>query len=336
MDWLAVFYTSLPWAALVGLLLYFIKNPEKAEKWGSIIAKSLSFLSSRIERFSVARDIQSDINSFAKKLRFGSESSIVPYGVRVNWVKNMTREAFVKDGKVVIKMAHHENQARNFLYATMEWVDRGLIPESRNLVDKSILQALDFAFINKTLIESKRHDSKQIFFDEIFEPQVKRGSLIERYCSILGELDKIGLFVGVVLPEYALLGRKLGSVIPDEKVKLETIYFFNMLEKLARKRHGKDVNPNYVGEYINCYIVLIARTETYAMYGLEPYLGFINKCCREGARSLYVCAIGDSNVSVVKRIRDSYEKSTKLSCAWEKTQSVGDTRSIVLHLESRT
>jgi hypothetical protein len=335
-DWLAVFVTSLPWAAFVGLLFYFIKNPEKAEKWGSIIARSLSFLSSRLEKFSVARDIQSDINSFAKKLRFSAESSIVPYGVRVSWVKNVTREAFVKDGKVVIKMAHHENQARNFLYATMEWANRGLIPESRHLLDKSILQALDFTFINKALTESKRHDSRQIFLDEIFEPRVAKGSLADTYCSVFGDLDKIGLFVGVVLPEYASLGRRLGSVIPDEKIRLETVYFFNMLQKLARKKHGKDVNPNYVGEYINCYIVLIARTETYAMYGLEPYLGFINKCCREGARSLYVCAIGDSNVSVVKRIRDSYEKSTKLSCAWEKVQSVGNTRSIVLHLESRT
>lgn len=335
MDWLAVFFTSLPWATLVGLLFYFIKNPEKAEKWGSIIARSFSFLSLRLEKISVARDIQSDINNFAKKLRSGTKSDIIPYGVKVNWVKNTTREAFVKDGRVVIKMEHHENQARNFLYATMDWVNRGLIPESRHLLDKGILQAADLTFINKVLTESKRHDSRQIFLDEIYEPRVVKGSLVDRYCSVFGDLDKIGLFVGVALPEYASLGRRLGPVIPDEKIRLETVYFFGMLEKLARKKHGKDVNPSYVGEYINCYVVLIARTETYAMYGLEPYLGFINKCCREGARSFYVCAIGDSNVSVVKRIRDSYEKSTKLSYVWEKVQTVGSTRSIVLHLESR-
>jgi len=315
--------------------LYFIKNPEKAEKWSSIIARFFSFLSSRIEKISVARDIQSDINSFAKKLRFGMDGSMVPYGVKVNWVKSTTRDAFVRDGKVVIKMEHHENQARNFLYALIEWVNKGLIPQSRHLLDKSILQALDFTFINKALSESKRHDSRQIFLDEIFEPRVAEGSLVHRYCSILGRLDQIGLFVGIVLPEYASLGKKLGPVMPDEKIRLETVYFFNMLEKLARKKAGQDVSPSYVGEYINCYIVLIAKTEKYALFGLDPYLNFINKCCQEGARSFYVCAIGDPNISIVRKIRDSYEKSRKLSLTWEKVQSLGSTRSIVLHLETR-
>jgi hypothetical protein len=334
-DWIAVFWTSLPWAALVGLLFYFIKNPEKAEKWSSLIARSFSFLSSRIEKFSVARDIQSDITSFAKKLRCGMDINLIPYGIKVNWVKSTTRQAFVKKGKVVIKMEHHENQAKNFLYALMAWVNRGLIPESRHLLDKSVLQAIDFAFINKALNESKRYDSRQIFLDEIFEPRAPKGSLVERYSSILGRLDQIGLFVGVVLPEYTSLGKRLGSVMPNESIRLETVYFFNMLERLAKRKPGQDINPSYVGEYINCYIVLIARAETYALYGLDPYLGFINKCCREGARSFYVCAIGDPNVSVVKRIRDSYEKSRKLSFEWEKVQSLGRMRSIVLHLATR-
>jgi len=334
-DWVTVLWASLPWATLVGLLFYFIKNPEKAEKWSSLIARTFSFLNSRLERLSVARDIQSDINSFAKKLKFGTDIGVVPYGVKVNWVKNTTRDAFVKEGKVVIKMEHHENQARNFLYALMEWVDKGLIPESRHLLDRSILQAIDFTFVNKALNESKRHDSRQIFLDEIFEPRAPKGSLIERYCSILSLLDQSGLFVGVVLPEYTTLGKRLSSEIRNENIRLETIYFFNMLERLAKRRSGQDISPSYVGEYIRCHIVLIAKAEKYALYGLDPYLSFINKCCEQGARSFYVCAIGDPNVSIVKRIRDAYEKSRKLSFVWEKVQSMGPMRSIVLHLESQ-
>ena len=335
MDWITVLLTSLPWAALAGLLVYFIKNPEKAEKWGSLIARFFSFLSLRLEKFGVARDIQADINSFAKKLRSGMDVGVIPYGVKVSWTKTTSRDAFVRDGKVVIKMEHHENQARNFLYALVEWVNKGLIPESRHLLDKPILQAIDFTFINKALNERKRHDSKQIFLDEIFELQAPKGSLVGRYCSVLSRLDQSGLFVGVVLPEYTALGRRLGSEMRNESIRLETVYFFKMLERLAKRKPGQDINPSYVGEYISCHIVLIARTETYALYGLDPYLSFINKCCQKGARSFYVCAIGDPNVSVVKRIRDAYERSRRLSCIWEKVQTVGSMRSIVLHLESR-
>ena len=49
-DWIEVIYLSIPWATLAGLLIYFIKNPEKVEKWGSVLAKTFSFASAKWER----------------------------------------------------------------------------------------------------------------------------------------------------------------------------------------------------------------------------------------------------------------------------------------------
>ena len=312
---------SIPWAAvvilLIGLLIYFIKNPEKVEKWSSIIAKTLSFISARWERASVAQDIQADINGFAEKVNVEG-SSVLPYKAKIKWVSSTTREAFVKNGKIVIKMGHHSNQARNFFYATLDWVHCGLIPKSRHLIDSKVLRALDFTMVNKVLTETDRHDAKQLFISEAYEPEVNAGSLLEQYCSAFTKLDEQGTFIGVALPEYSLLGETAGSSLSDPQIKAETISFAALLIKLANKKAGEDINPTYQGQYINCSIVLVAKHETYSMFGLDPYLKFVNQCKQKGIKSIYVCGHGN-NVNVVRRIKDAYEGNNKVVFDWEKS-----------------
>jgi hypothetical protein len=331
-DWQTFIVTSIPWAIL---LIYFVKHPEKAEKWYSIIARSLSFLSLKLEKSGVARDIQSDINSFIKHISPQVRESILPYGVKIKWIKSITREAFVKEGKVIIKMRYHKNQAKNFLYAILEWVTKGLIPDARHLLDKTVLRAAELVFINHVLTRKKRHDVKQLFLDEIYEPEVTKGSLLERYCHTFNNLNSRGLFIGVALQEFSSLGRRMGSILPDKKITLETIGFMNMLEKLSKKPPGEDVSPDFNGEIIKCSIVLIAKQETYLLHGLLPYLSWINGCIEKGIRSFYVCAIGDANIAIVRKIRDAYEESKKISIISENIYPLNGNRTIVLHMESK-
>lgn len=329
-DWVTALVASVPWVVVVTLLVYFVKNPEKVEKWSSIIARSLSSISSRWENASVAKDIQADINGFARTTNEGMTQPILPYGVKISWIHTTSREAFVKEGKVVVKMQKHQNQARNFLYALMEWAHIGLIPESRHLMNEVVLRSIDFVFINKVLSEKNRYDSKQLFLDEFYHNEVSKGSLLEKYCIAFDKLDKKGLFIGVVLPEYSLLGERIGSSMPNETIRAETIGFATMLERLSRKESGKDVSPNYMGENIKCSVVLIAKSEKYFEQGLSPYLNFINKCCEQGFCSIYVSGMGDANISIARKIRDAYERSKKISFVWEKTQFVRNTKSTVL------
>ena len=333
-DWQTVIATSAPWAAIVGLLIYFIKNPEKAEKWYSMTARAFSFMSLRLEKSGVARDIQSDVNSFAKDINSQTKDPILPYGLKIKWVGSTTREAFVKQGKVIVRMRHHENQARNFLYATLEWVGKGLIPEARHLVNKTVLRAADLVFTNVLLTKKKRHDVKQLFLDEIYETEVTKGSSLERYCNTFGRLNETGLFTGVALQELSSLSKRTSSVVANTQVRSETIGFMNMLERLARKRHGEDISPDYNGECIKCSIVLVARSETYFVHGLSPYAYFINKCCKEGIRSIYVCAIEDVNIMIVRKIRDAYEASKKISLVSERVFPLNGKKAIVLCMET--
>jgi hypothetical protein len=62
----------------------------------------------------------------------------------------------------------------------------------------------------------------------------------------------------------------------------------------------------------------------------------VNKCVREGFESIYVCAIGDKNISTVRSIRDAYERSKNLSLVSERIQPVGKNKAIVLHFRNLT
>jgi hypothetical protein len=199
-------------------------------------------------------------------------------------------------------------------------------------MDQKVLRSLDFAVINKILTETNRHDAKQLFISEIYEPEARAGSLLEKYCSTFHKLDEQGTFVGVALPEYSLLGESVGSSIVDSQVRAETISFAVLLMKLANKKPGEDVSPTHQGQYINCSIVLVAKYETYQMRGLEPYLKFINKCERDGIKSLYVCGWGQ-NASVVARIKDAYEGNKKIVLDSEKLIANKLNKSRILHFK---
>lgn len=330
-DWLLAVYASIPWGAIVVLLVYLIKNPDKAEKWGALIAKSLSFVNARFERSAVARDIESDINSFARNANGSKENGIFPYYAKIKWVTQTSREAFIQNNKMVIRMQHHDNQARNFLYATMDWINNGTIPESRGIIHPSVYKALEFSLINKILIEKKRYDSKQLFVDEFYEKEAPENSLIRYYTTAFNALDSKGLLMGVVLPEYASFAKVIDETVPTKTLISESIGFANMLDKLARKKQGIDVSPNYKGDHISCSIALVAKTEKYNVEGIRPYINYINKCCGEGFKSIYVCATGENNFSIVNRIKDSYEKSKTLSLVSETTRRFSNSVSIVLH-----
>lgn len=313
---LTILLTSIPWLVLV-LLIY--KTPEKVEKWVSLFSRAFSWANLRFEKKAVAGDIQSELKSFKKEIDSVASANILPYSIKINWEPpNTTREAFVRNNEIIVKMSHHRNQAKNFLYATLSYVEKGLIPKSRYLLEKKVLRAVDLIFIKKILSEKKRHDVKQLFYDQIFEPEVTKGSLLERYCSIFDDIDETGGFTGIVLEEFAMLGENAGSNIPTDETSRDTVRFMQMLERFVRRNKGEDVNPTYSGAHIKCSIVLVARSDVYLMYGLSPYIGWINKCISEGIRTFYICAIGGANISIVRRIRDAYQSSKKVFVSSEK------------------
>ena len=175
------------------------------------------------------------------------------------------------------------------------------------------MRAVELEFSSKVFIDTKRHDVKQLFLDEIYNPEIEKSQTLERYYNVMDSLEKTGHFTRIALRELSDLGHNVPSNISTREIHRNTVDFTKMLERLVRRRRGEDVNPTYNGEVIKCSVVLIARSEKYLLNGLNPYLGFINKSVENGINTFYVCAIGDQNISITQQIADAYEASKNLS-----------------------
>ena len=329
-----VLLTSIPW---ITLLILVYKTPEKVEKWVSMFAKAISWAGLKWEKRAVSGDIQSDLRGFKKEFDSTSSERILPYPIRIKWESKMiTPEAFIRKNELFVKMSHHRNQAKNFLYATLIYVEKGLVPESRHLIDKTVRRAMDLAFVRKILTEKKRHDVLQLFFDEIYKPDLNKGSLLEKYCVVFNKLEETGGFSQIALEEFSILNESDGWGFPTEDVFRDTRDFVQMLERFVWKKQGEDVNPNYNGKIIKCTIVLVARPDVYQVHGLSPYLRYIKNSLKEGIKTFYICGIGGANTPIVKRIRDAYESSQDLSIVSIDSYKVANgTTGMCLHLKSK-
>ena len=299
-----------PNAVWIGVVVYLITHPEVAAKWGAILNSLFSRISRRAEMRSVALDIQGRIDGFSKSIN-SEVSGIMPYGVKIEWVTGeLTKESFFKDGKIILRMNYHSNQDENVVRAATEYISRGMLSDSRPYVDERIMKSADL-ISTKKLIEKERRTALQFYYGEILSPARKSDSELDKYVLIMQQLDEHGYFTQILLRELQRLGVTMQFSIPEDSVKEETKRFVEFLdEKINKKKPGVDVGTTFVGEKIRTTIVYVARMETVT---IKPSLGFIERCVNKGIDTVYVCARGAYNISLVKELEERLESHPKLT-----------------------
>jgi hypothetical protein len=298
----------VPNAFWISLLGYLISHPEVAAKWGAIINSLFSKISKGAERRSVALDIQGRLNSFSKYLN-SEVAGLIPYGVQVEWViGGVSKESFLKESKVILRLGYHTNQDDNIVRAALEFIASGMLSSSRPHTDEKVIKAVDL-ISTKKLLEKERKTALPYFYTEIMNPLRQSDSDLEKYVLTANNLDEMGYFTRVLLKELQVLGISREFSLPEEKVKEDTRQFMDFLDsKILKKPSGVDVDPTFVSDSISVSIVYVARGNS-----IGPHLGWINKCIKKGIHRVYLCAWGSHNISLVKRLRDKLKSSSKVS-----------------------
>jgi len=306
-----------PNAVWICVVIYLLTHPHVAEKWGAILNRLFSKISRRAEMRSVALDIQGRIDGFSKSIN-SEVPGIMPYGVKIEWVTGeMTKESFFKDGKIILRMNYHTNQDENVVHAAMEWVSRGTLSDSRPHVDERVTKSVDL-ICTKKLIEKERKTALQLYYREILSPARKSDSELDKYVLIMQQLDEGGYFTHVFLRELQRLGVTMQFSVPEEGVKEETKRFVEFLdEKVNKKKPGVDVDPTFVGEKIRTSIVYVAKRKTETIQSslkwIERCLHWIELCVSNRIDTIYVCAMGTYNISLVRQLEKRLESNSKLT-----------------------
>jgi len=83
-----IIQTNVSWfivILLIFLVLYFLLNPEKAEKWGSILLRVFSFVGKKVEQQYISKDIQFKLNSFGKEIN-NECKDLIPYKIEIKFI----------------------------------------------------------------------------------------------------------------------------------------------------------------------------------------------------------------------------------------------------------
>ncbi|RLI74982.1 hypothetical protein DRP04_13975 [Archaeoglobales archaeon] len=314
-QWVIELLKLSPTLILIFIVIYLLLNPEKAEKWGSLIYKGLCYFSSKAEKRYIALNIQGSINSFQKEINRELED-LLPYGVKIDWVsEDVSPESFITEGKVVIRLGYHKNQDENVIRVVSEYISKALIPEIKPYLSEEIRQAIDFSMI-KRLLYNEAPNALNRFYDAYYKPEIENKPQIKDLCEIIEAIDSNGWFTRIFLRELKELGTQFHSRFPDPDASIdnEVRDFLQFLYVIATKKPGEDVKLNFDGEHIKVAIILVARAEASS---IDPHKKRILGCIQTGIKSIYLSARG-ANVELARWLIEDLANFKNLVKIYEK------------------
>lgn len=264
-----------PFALLV--LLLFV--PEKIEKWSALLWKLLSLFGNifrSAHRQYVKHDLQGRVNDFAKRLR-RDVSRMPEEKLRVEWIDpTVTRESFIADGQVVLRLRRDDPQDHNFVHGAYLYVSATLLRKAKRYLSLSQRHAIDL-FVCTKLIESEKSSVVGFFLDEYLHPKTAgSGSKIAAYLDDFAIIDDGKLYFPVFMQELHFLGDKVFGRRKDDLVIKEVRGLINFLKPIATRRIGEEGDLHFDGEYCRFGLVIIGKPKK-LLESIEPYVHYINK-----------------------------------------------------------
>jgi len=298
------------WGLFVWLLWYVFKHGEKLDKWVARIDKFLLWIGIKRDKQYVARDIKGKINSASKKINKEAEG-VVTKGIDIVWVNEENIEAFLRSGKVVIRMRHHSNQNKNVVNAVMYYVKTGILHTGKRYLPEKIQLALDFSLTKKILSEEADDGTAIDYFSlNMLEPSVKNDRELEKRFSTIELMEDRGLLTRILLREIRFIGKKLYPRTPTQEMLKETERFFTFLEPFANHRGGDDdiKDWQFVDKDIQVGILYVAKQDTISVHGLEPYQKQLKKRIEAGCKRIYIFGRQKNNLSAIKTLTKLIQK----------------------------
>jgi hypothetical protein len=257
------------------------------------------------ERSTISTSLQGTINTYAGTINDES-AGLLPHRMKVNWVEPMNRDAFLKSDQVIVCLEGSENQSRNLARATMLYVADDLLRDSRRFVYPSLMKSTDFVVTRKILASAGNIAALKCLNEELIEPAIQGNAELEPTIASLQRADSIGLLTRVMLRTFRDLSGLLPPSAANSASEEETMKFFEIIEKLATKEKGVDVDPTLNGEIIRVAIMQVARAE--AEGSTDPYVNFAFRCRQDNLTVLYVVARGLANTTLADWVVDDVVK----------------------------
>jgi len=306
---LAILKYGLSSTALIILgILIALHYQEQIQKYSVCFWKIARIVWKKAEKKIVSNDIEGRVNEFTKSLK-KEIANFEPIGVQIQWVEEgESPSEFFSDNRLIIRMREHQNQNKNFVYASMVFTSKCVLTKAKRYLSKRQRESLDL-FIGKKLLEKEKPQIVDQFFEDFFSPTMdkeKVAELVEKYTAI----DKAALFFPVLVQELTFLGEKVFWKRRDDQIITEVNRLVDFLQNYANRESGEKILPkNFEGAYCRCGITLIGKYFKREMGGVNRYIHYIEGLVNKKIESIYIVGpASKENVQFITRIVQNIEQ----------------------------
>jgi hypothetical protein len=293
-------FAAIPWS----ILIIVLSNLGWA---GSLIASSYKVgrgFHFWFEKNAVEKRLESTIGLASKKVN-KEGIDLLPHGVDVRWVEPEERDAFLKEGKVVVCLEPSYNENRNLARATLLYVAEDLIRESQRFVKPIVMKSLDFSIARKMLMIDKRFSALKCLNEEFIEAEAKIEPRIRDYVTAMRRMDEEGHLTRILLREFSQLDARLSPALSDSRALEETENLTKLLKVFEERQKEEDVPLRHHGDIFKINLFPIARLGM--DFDTSPYVRRASECFENRIDTLYVLARG-VNIMLAKLVIEEIEK----------------------------
>lgn len=241
----------------------------------------------RLVREAITSDIKGNVNTIVRKIQ-----KELPNGwtdeMDIEWVENESKEDFLDNKRMVIRMRPLDDQALNFVNATYYFFKKALFPGTKRVVPE-IHRETSVLHLCHRLIQTKKREYIGVFEDNILEDAIQKKETILNYLERYEYIDKKGFFTGAFIREIHEIAKKIRFKKEQKKIKQEINGILEHIENFIKDKDIGDIMPDQewhrtglIGRYS---FLLIARPETVS---IESHIYRAKKAFETGTNRLYI------------------------------------------------
>ena len=297
---------GIPVIVGIGVAVLCIVNIDKIVLLLSYLQKMCSSVSGSARTGAISNSIRGRVLTSSKAFRSMGQQVMVS-DLKIDWVKEETPEAFIKNNQVIIRMAQNPNPHKNYVTAVNAYVGQALLPRAKRYIDPQIMDMSKLS-VSRLLILNGDADALDYFDDNILLPAVENDPDAAETLERLKTIDKNGMFLNILLNEYAKAARKIYPDTPDPLLVAESKELLTYLHRIAVGGVTDFAEFQFNREYFKIHVFLTANTRTFVQSGLRPYLKHMSNSLSQGTETLYVFGLG-RKVDIAKQIADGLKET---------------------------
>ncbi|MBN1396440.1 MAG: hypothetical protein JXA06_00235 [Bacteroidetes bacterium] len=272
--------------------LYFIKHPEKLEKWGSIIASLVSKVIKNVDYYATKLEIQSCVNSYVTSLEDTTTTHFPRISIR--WTARGKDEIVWEEGNAIIVMHDRNHHNKNLIHAAYLFTSEALLKKSERHLSKAQKTSLDM-FSTKLILGKENKAAVEQFMREYVVPAIDRNDVIRGFIHQYVHIERMGVFFPILIQELTYLGSKVFLSKPSREVIDEVKSIVNFLENFSQREVG-DTNTvdTFVGKYMRCAIRIVASKTVRERGNITWHKERVNQVVKNNLENIYLIGSSES------------------------------------------